>query len=83
MLLIMIIKTLLLHYDNGTVWCSIDDIITFFLLIVLSIIILPFTILGDILFMPIEIIIFMIRKHNHKALWNKKYTLKDFINEID
>lgn len=83
MSLIMIIKTLLLQYDNGAVWCSIDEIITFFLLIAFSIISLPFMILGDILFMPIQILIFIIMKHNYKMLYNKKYTLKDFINEID
>lgn len=83
MLLSMIIKTLLLQYDNGTVWCSIDEIISFFISIVFSISVLPFMILGDILFMPIEILIFLIRKHNDKKYFNKKYTLKDFINEID
>lgn len=83
MLLIMMIKTLLLEYDNGAVCCSIDDLIQFILLLVLYIILLPVMILGDILFMPIEIFIFMMRKHNDKKWLNKKYTLKDFINEID
>lgn len=83
MLLIMLVKTLLLEYDNGLVWCSIDEIIIFFLSITLSILLLPFTILIDILLMPIEILIFLIRKYDSKKWFNKKYTLKDFINEID
>lgn len=83
MLLITMIKTLLLQYDDGTVWCSVDEIITFFFMITLFTALSPFLILIDILFMPIEIFIFLARKHNDKKYLNRKYTLKDFIKEID
>jgi len=83
MFTIAIIKTLNQQYDNGTVWCSIDEITTFLGELLLFVTILPVAILGDIFLMPLTILIFFIRKHNDEKYFNKKYTLKDFINEID
>ena len=83
MLTIAIIKALNLQYDNGIVWCSIDEITTFLGELLLFVMVLPFAILGDIFLMPLTILIFFIRKHNDKKYFNKNYTLKDFINEID
>lgn len=83
MLLVSLIKMLSLTYDEGCVWCSVAEIEFFLLELFLSIIFLPFIILGDIFFMPIEIIIFLIRKYDNKKWFKRKYTLKDFINEID
>lgn len=82
MLLTLVIKTLSFTYNNGAVWCCVDEIILFLMELFFSIMVLPFIILGDIFFMPITILIFLIRKYEEKKYFNKKYTLKDFINEI-
>lgn len=81
MTLITVIKLLALTYDEGCVWYSIDEILFFLLELVFFIMISPFIILGDIIFMPITIFIFLARKYSEKKI-NRKYTLKDFIDEI-
>jgi len=82
MILLIVIKTLLEQFDEGNCLDDIKDIFILFLLCFLSILALPGIIIGDIIFIPIEIIIFLLRKHRKENKYNEKYTLKNFIDEI-
>jgi len=81
MITLVQLNNVLLIYDNGNVWNNVNDIIALIILIILSMLLIPLTIIGDIFCMPIEIFIFLMRKKYEKQ-FNEKYTIKDFINEI-
>lgn len=81
MITLVQLNNILMIYDNGNVWNDIGDISTLIILIIISIFLMPLTIIGDIVCMPIEIFIFLMRKRN-EAQFNKEYTINDFISEI-
>ena len=56
------INLILLIYDDGTALCSVADIIFLVAVTFLVTMLLPIVILGDLVFMPIEILIFILRK---------------------
>lgn len=76
------INLILLIYDDGTALCSVDDIFLLVAVTFLVTMLLPIVILGDLVFMPIEILVFILRKYSEKKYFKKKYTIKDFILEI-
>lgn len=81
MITLVQLNNVLLIYDNGNVWNDISNICVLIILIILSMLLMPLTIIGDIVCMPIEIFIFLMRKR-YEAQFNEKYTINDFINEI-
>lgn len=81
MITLVQLNNILMIYDNGNVWNDIGDISTLIILIIISIFLMPLIIIGDIVCMPIEIFIFLMRKRN-EAQFNKEYTINDFISEI-
>jgi len=76
------INLILLIYDDGTALCSVGDSIFLVAVTFLVTMLLPIAILGDLVFMPIEILVFILRKYSEKKYFKKKYTIKDFILEI-
>ena len=81
MMTLVSLSNILLIYDNGNVWNDISNIVILIIVIILSMLLIPIAIIGDIVCMPIEIFIFLMRKR-HEEQFNEKYTIKDFINEV-
>jgi len=80
MTLMKLIYGLSLEYDDGEVWSDTLDSINFLLLLFITIMVSPLVLIFDIVFFPIEIGLFLIRKH-YENKYNEKYTLEDFIKE--
>lgn len=81
MITLVQLNNILLIYDNGNVWNDISNISVLIILMIISMLLIPLTIIGDIVCMPIEIFIFLMRKR-YEEQFNKKYTINDFISEI-
>ena len=79
MLLAKTIYALSLEYSDD-IWSDTEDIISFFLISLITFVVIPLILGLDIILFPIEIYIFLIRKHYENELGNE-YTFKDFIKE--